>query len=114
VQNIGGIVVKKVLLLLCAVSILALAGCGYIGIPNGAIYSELKGPIDPVRDDGTVTYSKIGEAECTGYLHLVALGDCSLDTAIKNGGIKNVRLVDFKGYSILGIINKYTTVVYGD
>lgn len=105
---------KKVLLALCAVSILALAGCGgpYAGL-NGGIYTDVKfnGPGD---NTAAANYTKTGSASCKGILGLVATGDCSVDAAMKNGGLKKVTFVDVKGESILGIINTYTTIVYGD
>jgi TRL-like protein family len=58
--------------------------------------------------------TKSGEATCTSILILVAMGDCSIQAAKSQGGIKRVAYVDRKVENILGVYGKYTTIVYGD
>ena len=43
-----------------------------------------------------------------------AVGDASVETAAKNGGITKIHHVDYETQSILGVIADYTTVVYGN
>ncbi len=55
-----------------------------------------------------------GEATCTSILALVAIGDCSIETAAKNGRIQSIKAVDTKAFSVLGIYSTYTTIVSGN
>ncbi|MCL1915105.1 MAG: TRL-like family protein [Desulfovibrionaceae bacterium] len=103
---------RKNFLAFILVLALLMAGCGGVTSPvSGSLYTNLKGP---GYENAAGEYSKVGEAECTGYLGLVAVGDCSVETAARNGGLSTVKFVDYKAHSILGIVNTYTTVVYGD
>jgi hypothetical protein len=81
-------------------------------MPFGSVYTEMKLPIAATANGGQV--SKIGTATCTSVLTLVALGDCSIDTAKKNGGITKVYHVDWDAYNILGIYGKYKLTAYGE
>ncbi|MBK8175407.1 MAG: hypothetical protein IPK66_09170 [Rhodospirillales bacterium] len=68
----------------------------------------------PETGSADVGSMKKGEAMCTSILALVAQGDCSIEAAKAQGGIKRVAYVDRKVENILGIYGKYTTIVYGD
>ena len=57
--------------------------------------------------------SKVGTAEARGIV-LYATGDCSLGTAMKNGGITKVHHVDYEVFTILGLYSKTKTIVYGE
>ena len=63
---------------------------------------------------GDMSHSKVGKAETTSIMGLVATGDSSIKTAAANGGIKKIKYVDYEVENILGIYGKYTTIVYGD
>jgi hypothetical protein len=58
--------------------------------------------------------TKVGRATCQSYLGLVAVGDASVMTAMKAGGITKIHHVDWEANNILGIIGTYTCVVYGE
>ncbi|GIX42426.1 MAG: hypothetical protein KatS3mg129_2159 [Leptospiraceae bacterium] len=58
--------------------------------------------------------SKEGKSCAFSILSLVALGDASLQTAAKNGGIKNIKQVDYENLNIIGIYSRLCTVVRGD
>jgi hypothetical protein len=77
---------------------------------NGSIYTDLKGPVAMGTATGS---SKVGEAKATSIVG-VALGDASIETAMKNGGITKVHHVDTKVKNILGVYAEYTTVVFGE
>ena len=86
------------------------AGCAAVTPMNGTLYTDLKGPVAM----GTATgMSKVGEAKATSIVG-VALGDASIETAMKNGGITKVHHVDTKVKSILGVYAEYITTVYGE
>lgn len=88
-----------------------LAGCA-TPYPMGMIYTEIKSPV--ATANGPVTYSKVGVAKATSVLGLVATGDASIKAAAANGGIRNIKYVDYDSKNILGIYGEYTTTVYGD
>lgn len=97
---------RLALVMICA---LTLSGCALL-------YNDLKTPLP----DLTVTAdaqgrSHVGRASCTSYVWLVSVGDCSVEAAMKDGGVTKVHHVDseIKNYA-LGLYVKFTTVVYGD
>ncbi len=88
-----------------------LTGCG-VQKPVGVIFTDIDVPtMNPTTNS---VGSKVGTAECVSYLSVVALGDCSVETAAKNGGISRISTVDTKVNSILGIINTFVTTVTGE
>jgi hypothetical protein len=91
---------------------LLLSGCASL-YPIGSFYTEVKLP-NNMGDGKDVSYSKVGKAQATSILCIIATGDASLEAAIKNGGIRTVKYVDYHVDNVLGIYGKYTTTVYGD
>ncbi|RLC29167.1 MAG: TRL-like protein family [Deltaproteobacteria bacterium] len=104
---------KKVKLIIAAIALSSfiLGGCASY-LPNGFVYTGVKGPI--ATGPTSVKYTKVGKAEAKSILGLVATGDASIETAARNGGIRNIKFVDWQVENILGIIGHYTTIVYGD
>ena len=103
---------KKVLLMMTVLMLMAsLVGCASIQ-PIGIAYTDLNLPLNATSNDGKA--SKVGTSECKSVLTLVAWGDCSIETAKKNGGITKVHHIDFDVNNILGIYGKYTVTVYGE
>jgi TRL-like protein family len=102
--------VKKLLIAAAAVS-LFLAGCA-TPYPVGGLYTDVKLPVNTPNNSGGS--SKIGTAECSSILAMVATGDCSVETAKKNGGITQVSNVDWEAKNILGIFGTYKVKVYGN
>jgi hypothetical protein len=88
-----------------------LMGCATM-IPIGGLYTGTKLPFMATSNSGVS--SKTGEAQCTSVLGLVAVGDCSIDTAKKNGGITKVNNVDWDVKNILGIYGTYKVIVSGE
>lgn len=88
-----------------------LAGCAS-PYPQGIIYTELKLPVDVTGNGGRAP--KIGISECTSVLGMVALGDCSLETAMRQGGITKVHHVDWDSKNILGFFGQYKVIVHGE
>ena len=54
-----------------------------------------------------------GKAECTSILSLVAIGDACIEAAKQNGRITKVSHVDWEAKNVLGIIDTYRCIVYG-
>jgi hypothetical protein len=85
-------------------------GCTVVSPMNGALYTELTAP---VAMGNAATAAKKGEAKATSIVG-VALGDASIETAMKNGGITKVHHVDTKVMNIVGVYAELTTIVYGE
>ncbi len=102
---------KISLLSLVLIASIMVSGCATL-YPVGSFYSEVAFPA--AVGNGDADYSKVGKATANSYLALIATGDCSIATAAKNGGITEIKYVDYDVKNILGIIGEYTTVVYGD
>lgn len=103
---------KKVLkTFLVMFSLVMMYGCAAGVAPvTGFVFTEVSGPV--VATTSTAS-SKTGTATCQSILGWVALGDCSITTAKKNGNISSVSTVDYKTKSILGIYAEVTTTVKG-
>lgn len=80
--------------------------------PSGGVYNNITAPLD-VDVESTKMYSKRGESSSISILSLVAVGDAGIAAAAKNGGITIVEHADYNYFNILGIYQKYTTIVYG-
>ena len=101
---------RKALLLMIVLVGIITSGCAAVGM-NGVLYT---GVTEPVNATSNSRGAKTGEASCTNVLGLVAVGDCSIDAAAKKGGINNIKTVDQKSTSVLGLFAKQTTIVTGD
>lgn len=100
---------KKSVCVVMLASLGMLFGCAS-PMPMGALYTELKLPITATAISGR----KHGSAGCTSVLGLVATGDCSIETAKRNGGITKVSGVDWEAKNILGLFGDYKVNVYGE
>ncbi len=93
-------------------ALLFAGGCAMARSPvSGSIYSDVKAN-DSVTANTAAT--KVGRSTASSILGWVAIGDCSLDSAKKQGGITKVAHVDYETTSILGIYATTTTVVHGE
>lgn len=87
--------VVVVMVMLCGCTVTSL------GVFNGSYHSS------------TANADKVGEASATRILHLLSFGDCSIDAAMKNGGMTYVRNTDQRNISLLGLFEQTTTIAYG-
>ncbi len=102
---------KKCILLASALMATALiSGCAS-SIPQGVFYTDVKLPVS-ASDKAIGT--KVGKSQCKSYFGVVTVGDASIETAKKNGGITKVSSVDWKAKSVLGIIGEYECTVRGE
>jgi hypothetical protein len=97
-------------MLIVAVLAIFVAGCA-TPYPVGSLYTGVKLPVTATSNSGKGL--KMGVAECQSILGLVAIGDASIEAAMRNGGITEVHHIDWEAENILGIIGKYKTIVYG-
>ena len=77
------------------------------------VFNDVKAPMD-IDFDKTRVPAKRGEASTSNILGLVAWGDASVETAARNGGIKEIQAADYEFMSVLGVYSSYTTIVLGD
>lgn len=111
---------KKLALTLSALTVAALfSGC-VANKPMGVFYSDIKTNYteDVVYQSSKgvdVSKLKSGTSTAKGYFGMAAaIGDVTLTTAAKNGGIKNIYYVDWKVKSVLGFVEEYECTVWGD
>jgi len=97
-----------ILVLLIGAVLCAPLGCIGAQGPTFGLWADVKGPIQ----GGSGSGSKQGEACSQHWFGVVALGDASIETAAKNGGITRVDSADY--YMINQIVmGKFCTVVRG-
>jgi hypothetical protein len=99
-------------LLLVALFCFVATGCATY-LPTGVLYTEVTAPIS-VASDGNLDYTKVGESKATTILGLVATGDASLEAAMRDGGITEVKHVEYDVKNILGLFGECKTIVYGN
>lgn len=99
---------------LCVAAAALLSGCVMVGPTNAgsAITLDVVSP-DTNFIDNNVKPVKCGQATADGIVCFTR-GDCSIKTAMENGGITKIHHVDYKVTSILGIVGSTTTLVYGE
>ena len=70
---------------------------------------------DPIsRVDNGISSTKKGEACVKNILHIYVEGDSSIETAKKNGGVKNVAYVDRTFEAVFPFYQKGCTIVRGN
>ena len=104
---------KNKLVLICFAALI-LSGCAYNSPVPGLIYTGTTFPSgDKVKLDGE-TANKQGKSTCYSILTLIAFGDCSTKSAMKDGGISKIHHVDSSSMNVLYWFYKYETIVYGE
>lgn len=78
---------------------------------TGSIYLGAKGATNATSND---VAAKTGESCATSYLGVIGLGDASIASAAKAGGITKISSVDSDNMAILGLYAKNCTVVSGN
>lgn len=80
--------------------------------PPMGIVSVVKAPLSTEGNFNAGT--KKGEASSTSILGLVSMGDCSIDAAVKNGGLKKINHLDYGYLNIIGVYQKATVIAHGE
>jgi len=78
--------------------------------PLGVIYSNIDAPLTIGPSD---TAGRRGEASVKSWFGLFSTGDASVKAAADNGGITDVKRVDYQFKNVLFLYQRYTTVVHG-
>ena len=77
----------------------------------GTLFTDVKASLAVTSNSGS---SKVGTAEATSILGIVATGDASIEAAAKKAGISKIHHVDEHSFNVLGIIARYKVIVYGE
>lgn len=98
-------------LALITITTLLLTGCaaGYSPVGN-ALITHVKGPI--LATDNVST-TKMGTA-CAKSIILYAIGDASIDSAKKAGGIRKVASIDYESQGFYPFYGKTCIIVRGE
>jgi hypothetical protein len=89
-----------------------LAGCAMAPVipPRGILFTDQKAPLFGGHEVG----SKEGCASAYCVLFLVGWGDSSITAAACNANISQIKMMNYEMFSILGLYQRYTTIVHGD
>jgi len=104
---------KKIILLsaLAAFSLVAFTGCGFVADgPFGWVYTDTK---TPVTISTAKSGEKVGRACVRSYFGAFTIGDASIESAMKEAGIKEVHTVNKENFSVFGTYTKQCTLVSG-
>lgn len=104
--------IKKLMLLGAASGALLLSGCASY-LPMGQVYTGVEGAPVSGQVNSNVTAAKEGQACAMSILGLVAVGDMTVESAAKDGGIIQIASVSYTSQNILGVYGKYCTIVKG-
>ena len=88
---------KKLFATLALLAVVAMPACASSTI--GYIYQDAT---TPGQGYTSTAANKVGTTSCKSYFHIVGLGDCSVLSAMKKGGIKSLAGYDVYKKNILG------------
>ena len=88
---------KRLFSTLALLAVMAMPVCAAETI--GYIYQDATTPGGGYT---ATTAAKTGTTTCKSFFHIVGLGDCSVQTAMKNGNIKSIAGYDVYKKNILG------------
>ena len=80
--------------------------------PIASLYTNIEAPLD-IDVQGTPTETRRGESSTTTILGLFSFGDASIHAAAVAGDLDTIESADYNYFHVLGVYQKYTTVVYG-
>ena len=100
---------KQLIVILSLASMSLLTACATVGPVGGALYANVQGPVDATANPRGPAH---GEACATSYFGIVGVGDASISTAAKKGGVTRISHVDQHSNNILGYMT-YCTHVWG-
>lgn len=90
---------------------MVVSGCGFVGdgpFGWGMTYTKL-----PVAKGPLSSGNRNGQACVHSVLGAISMGDGSIETAIRNGGITGVYTIDLYSHSFVGVYTRQCTVVVG-
>lgn len=96
--------------LVLAIAVL-FTSCASTGPTGGGLYHDIKYGINANDSENA---SKTGTACQSSILGLFGFGDASIDTAKKESGITKVSSIDASSFNVLGLYNKYCSIIKGN
>ncbi|QWR78789.1 TRL-like family protein [Candidatus Magnetomonas plexicatena] len=88
------------------------ASCGFVADgPFGWVYTDNK---VPVAIGPALSGAKAGQACIHSFFGAVAIGDASIETAMKAAGIKTVYTINKANLNIFGTYTRQCTIVAGE
>jgi hypothetical protein len=105
---------RKLILTVASVCVLSMStGCAFSSNTpvTGFLFTSAKGATGATANP---VGAKSGESCSTSILGIIGIGDGSVASAAKAGGIKKVATVDSDNFAVLGIFAKNCTVVTGE
>ena len=99
------------LLIICSIG---LTGCLVAPVvpPIGFAFTDIQAPLD-IDYDPTVVDGEVGISESISILGLIAIGDASAKTAAHDARITTIEHADYEYFNVLGVFQRYRTVVSG-
>ena len=110
----AGMLSRKTLWVLLAVLFLGVmvTGCGFVADgPFGWVYTDNK---TAVYMGTAQSASKTGRACIHSFFGAIAIGDGSIETAMKEAGIKTVYTINKENLNIFGTYTRQCTLVAGE
>lgn len=103
--------------MLAAILLLTLAtfGCYSAPVmpPGGVLYTDIDSTLN-TEPTGEFIGTRKGESSSKSILGIVAWGDSSVEAAARNGLITEPKHIDYNFYNVLGVYQRFTTIVHGD
>lgn len=94
------------------------AGCGFVRAPvvppTGLLFTDIKAPLDHDYGGTQASGLRTGTSESMSILGLVALGDASTNSAARSANLQTIHYADYEYFNILGVYQRYRTVVHGE
>ncbi len=89
----------------------SISGCGFVADgPFGWVYTDTKGAIAMGNAESG---DKVGKSCIHSFFGGIAVGDASIEAAMKDAGIKKVYTVNEDNLSIFGTYTRQCTLVSG-
>lgn len=108
--------VRRLMVLATLALVLGVAGCAYrapVVPPVGGLFSNYDAPLT-TEYDGQMVASKTGEASSSSVLGLFAFGDCSVQSAAKDGNLNSISYCDYSYFNVLGVFQTFTVKAHGE
>jgi TRL-like protein family len=101
-----------------AALVLVTPGCIYyqapVMPPPGLMFSSVSAPLD-IDAEKTPVCPKMGESNSSAFLfNMFAFGDCSIDSAARNGGLQTIEHADYHHLNIMFMYQRFTVRAYGN
>jgi len=105
---------SMIVILMTFLLIAFISSCSTTSPVVGVFYTNVTSPSGDKVATEAINFDKVGEATCKSVLGLVAWGECSIDGAMKNGGLTKVHHVDQLTMGIAFFYSEFTVKAYGE